>query len=124
MQLDVPLAYEECKLVCRMICVIVEVCRYVSNDFPGFVECLLVDAYAQEWLFIEKVPVVTVEDLDANSSYPRPGIIACELVERRVGPDSREVVVIDTETPWGVQATTGATRFIVYPEQLRELAGQ
>jgi hypothetical protein len=101
-----------------MIGVRVEVRRYADDSQPGWVECHLVDADGREWSFVEKVPVVTDEALDAASRYPRAGVIGCEVVGRRAGTDGREVVVIDTERPWHVRATTGETRFIVHPEQL------
>ncbi len=101
-----------------MIVLCVEVRRYVDDSQPGWVDCWLIDANGREWSFIEKVPVVTGEYLDAESEYPRPGVIACQIIERQVGADNRDLVVIDTEQPWGVAATTGETRFAVRPEQL------
>jgi hypothetical protein len=98
----------------------VEIRRYVDDHQSGWVECGLTDAHGRGWLFVEKVPVVSVEDLDAESTYPRPGLIACRVLERRVGSDGTEVVVIDTQHPWHVEATTDETRFEVRPEQLEE----
>ncbi|MEI8383829.1 MAG: hypothetical protein WCJ09_27185 [Planctomycetota bacterium] len=98
----------------------IEIRRFVDDSQPGYVECWLTDANGREWSFVEKVPVVTAEDLDAESDYPRPGIIACEVIGREIGTDEREVVVIDTDLPWGVEATTGETRFVVLPEQLQQ----
>ena len=98
----------------------VEIQRYVDDHQPGWVECGLTDVHGRGWLFVEKVPVVSLEDLDAESNYPRPGLIACQVLERRAGADGREVVVIDTELPWHVAATTAQTRFEVRPEQLEE----
>jgi len=94
--------------------------RYVDDSQPGWVECCLTDADGREWSFVEKVPIVTAERLDARSLYPRRGVIACQVVGRRTEADGREVVVIDTQQPWGVAATSGETRFAVRPEQLQE----
>jgi hypothetical protein len=82
-----------------MVGVSVEIRRYVDGAFPGWVECSLTDAHGRVWSFVEKIPIVTAEDLDAESRYPRPGVIACQVVERRVGMDATEVVIIDTERP-------------------------
>lgn len=103
-----------------MVGVRVEICRYVESAFPGWVECRLTDIHGREWTFIAKVPIVSMEDLDADSAYPRPGIIGCRILERRAGPDAKEVVVVDTEVPWHIEATTGECRFEVRPEQLEE----
>jgi hypothetical protein len=100
--------------------VVIEICRYVDDSQPGWVECRLIDARGREWLFVEKVPVITTEDLDASSDYPRPGVIACQVLERRQEGE-REVVGIDTKLPWHVEATTGETRFEIRPEQLVEV---
>jgi hypothetical protein len=102
-----------------MFGIAIEIRRYVDDSQPGWVECGLTDAGGREWLFIEKIPVVTAEDLGISSRYPQPGVIACQVIERRQD-DGREVVVIDTELPWHVEATTGDTRFEVRPEQLVE----
>lgn len=92
----------------------------MNDDQPGWVECRLTDVHARSWTFIKKVPVVTTEYLGAESTYPQPGVIACRVVDKRMGADELEVVIIDTSEPWGVEATTGETRFEVRPEQLEE----
>jgi hypothetical protein len=102
---------------CIMLGVKVEINRYVDDAFPGFVECKLIDGWGTHHFFVEKVPIVTSESLDASSSYPRLGIIACQIVERR-DVDGREVVKIETETTWHVESTTGETSFDVSPNQL------
>ncbi len=99
----------------------VEITRFVDASQPGFVECRLVDASGSEFLFVEKVPVVTLEDLNANSSYPRQGIVACRIVEKK-RVDNREVFRVNTEEPWGVESTTGEVEFDIFPEQLLELS--
>ena len=105
-----------------MIGVRVTICRYVDASQPGWVECRLVDRHGKDWSFVQKVPVVTTEDLDAGSPYPREGVIACEVIERRLDSSGREVAIIDTERPWAIEATSGQTRFEVQPEQLVEIA--
>ena len=104
-----------------MTAIIVEVRRYVDDAQPGWVECWLTDAEGRAWAFVEKVPVISTEPLDAHSRYPRQGVIACRVVERMADAGGRERVVIDTEVPWGVAATSGETRFVVSHDQLVEL---
>jgi hypothetical protein len=103
-----------------MLGVNVAITRYADDSNPGWVECKLIDARGREWAFIEKVPVVTAEDLHAHSKYPQPGVIACEILERTRTADGREVITIDTIRPWGVESTTGESRFDVTPEQMIE----
>jgi hypothetical protein len=102
-----------------MVGVQVQIVRYADDSNPGWVECRLSDAHGREWLFVEKAPIVTDVGLTAASKYPQPGIIDCQVVGRRQA-DRREVVAIDTERPWHVEATTGETRFEVCPEQVVE----
>jgi len=97
----------------------VEITRFVDASQPGFVECRLVDASGHEHLFTEKVPVVTLEYLDANSSYPRQGVVACCVLEKK-RVDNREVLRVNIEEPWGVESTTGKVEFDIFPEQLFE----
>lgn len=98
----------------------VEIVRYVSPDNPGWVELRLLDASGVEHRFIEKVPVISLEDLTPDTPYPRPGVIACAVVARRREPGGREVVTVDTEAPWGVESTEGLARFEVLATQLAE----
>jgi hypothetical protein len=94
--------------------------RFTEDWQPGWVECTFVDAGGKHHLFEERVPVVSVENLDAGSEYPRSGIIACQLVETRVDTEGREVVVVDTDQPWGIESRAGETRFEILREQLIE----
>ena len=99
-----------------MSAVRVQVVRFVHADFPGFVECELVDVHGRHWLFVEKGPVVTTDLLTADHTYPLPGFIACEVLDRANG-----VARIDTALPWGIESTEGQTQFEVSEELLLEL---
>jgi len=102
----------------QQIAIAVKITRFVEIGFPGFVECLLIDANGQEWLFVDKIPVVACKDLDENSSYPQVGQIACEIISRRTDENNHEVVLVDTSRPWHIDSITGETRFEVFDEQL------
>jgi len=102
-----------------MMGVRVEIVRYANDSFPGWVECSLTDLRGHRWSFVEKVPIVTTACLDATSPYPQPGVIACEVVSQW-RDSGRQVLAIDTELPWHVEATTGETRFEVNAEQVIE----
>ena len=96
----------------------VEIVRFVDEHQPGFVECQLLDARGITHSFIEKVPVVSVEDLWASSKYPCPGAIACEVIDHWIN-GTRRVLKVSTELPWHVESTAGATEFIVFDSQVR-----
>jgi len=103
-----------------MIGLRVEINRFVEEGQPNVVECLFIDGHGKKHSIIEKVPVVSSEDLNADSSYPRAGIIACQVVQRKKHGDS-EIVEIDTEIPWHIESIAGQNCFDVLPEQLIEL---
>jgi hypothetical protein len=65
-----------------MPAVAVSIVAFVDPAQPGFVRCVLRDAFGTEYAFVEKVPVVSLDDLDSHSRYPRPGSIECEVVDR------------------------------------------
>src|SRR5688572_30503148 len=99
---------------------VVQILRFVSDDQPGFIECGLIDAYGEQHLFVEKVPVLTTEDLSSSSSYPRPGVIACQVEREWTNDKGQSLVQVNTELPWHVESTTGATRFAVLAAQVHE----
>jgi hypothetical protein len=103
-----------------MIGVRVRLVRCVDPSYAPVVDCRLEDAWGKEWTFLEKVPVVSLADLDEHSDYPQPGAIACAVVRRWRDEKGRELATIDTEEPWHCQATSGETQFDVLPEQLVE----
>jgi hypothetical protein len=107
-----------------MLGVKIRVLQYISHHPPpGIVECELVDAHGRHWRFIEKVAVVDSGDLDEKSTYPRPGIFAAEVIQRRREPSGREIVRITTERPWGVESVDGVWEFDVSAETLVEFDG-
>lgn len=61
--------------------VAVQIVRFVDSVFPGWVECELVDASGRRHIFNDKAPMFTAEMLDADSKYPAPGDIYCEVLE-------------------------------------------
>lgn len=104
-----------------MLVVRVEICRYVDAAFPGWVECRLADASGHQHVFVEKIPVVTADDVHESSVLPYPGTVACILLEKQEHKDGRQIVLIDTARPWGIESTAGLTQFYVFSEQLFEL---
>jgi hypothetical protein len=103
-----------------MLAVEITIDRFVDASQPGWVECSLKDAFGTEHVFREKVPIVTTEDLDANSSYPKKGVVACTIIERST-LGGREVVTVDTDSIWGVESVDGETKFKVLPENIVEI---
>jgi hypothetical protein len=98
----------------------VRITRYVDNHFPGFVECVLVDAFGASHTFIEKVPYVSAESLSAVSTYPCNGEIECEFCREWLDPTGQAFSVVLIESPWGMESTRGETEITVSSSQLRQ----
>jgi hypothetical protein len=56
---------------------------------------------------------VTAEDLDAESEYPKPGTVRCEILKRYHNSEGQELVFITTERPYDIESTEGASEFTV-----------
>ncbi len=96
----------------------VQVSKYVDDSQPGWVECTLIDVNDREWVFVEKVPVVTTKNLNKDSTYPDQGFIACEVVSSEALSNGRSVVEIDTSNPYDIESVDGVSRFTIYKEAL------
>jgi hypothetical protein len=91
----------------------VQILRFVDEAFPGWVECRFVDATGRQHSFIEKVPIVTNEDLDADSAYPQPGIVGCEIVRQYQDDKGQRLAPITTSRPWSIETAEGLSEFTV-----------
>jgi hypothetical protein len=98
------------------------IARYVDVSQPGWVECQFHDAAGQLWKIVEKVPVVTDQDVSESTELPTQGIVHCVEMSRRTDESGRQLVAIDTELPFAIEATDGTHNFEVLPEQLQELS--
>jgi hypothetical protein len=72
-----------------------------------------VDATGRQHSFIEKVPIVTNEDLDPDSAYPQPGIVGCETVKQYQDDKGQRLVCITTSKPWSIETVEGVSEFTV-----------
>lgn len=95
-----------------------EISRWVSDDFPGVVECRFTDRLGAEWVIVEKAPVLC-DGVRSSSRFPRPILIACEVIARRKDRTGREIVDITIDAPWGISASNGTSTFELFAEQLQ-----
>jgi hypothetical protein len=77
-----------------------------------------VDAFGQSHFFIEKIPIVTAEDLWSNSVYPRQGEIAIERLAEWKDEKGYWITRVSTKRPWGTESATGETEFVVLASQI------
>jgi len=81
------------------------------SSFPGWVECLFVDVWGVEHIFIEKTPVVTCKNINFDSKFPQDGFIRCELLKEWIDDSGRRIATISTEIPDHVETLHGVNTF-------------
>ena len=74
-----------------MACLRVDIVGFADASNPGFVHCAFTDANGDRHTFIEKIPVVTTQDLWIDSTCPQPGVIQCERVESLLDDSGRSL---------------------------------
>lgn len=104
-----------------MYAIKVQITRFLCGDNPGFVECKFTDAWNREWVVHEKVPVVTLDSLDATSIYPQAGNIGCTVLQKWTDVDGRAIVTVSSELPWHIETVDEQTQFDLLLDQLDEL---
>jgi hypothetical protein len=97
----------------------VQIMRVIDDGFPGFVECVFVDAHNQEHTIVEKAPVVSRREISASSAFPLFGTGACEVILERADETGRVLLQVDTARPHGVESASGQTRFELLAQQVR-----
>jgi len=96
----------------------VTITRLVDDSFPGWVECLLLDAAGGQHWFTEKVPVVSHGCAGPDDVYPRPGWIRCVVIQDAADGHSQRLVEVSTDQPDGVDSQTGQSRFTIRAQQI------
>lgn len=66
--------------------------RLVDDEFPSFVECVLVDSDDCSHRFVEKAPVVSMANLSFESVFPQPGHVACVIEDEWSDERGRQLV--------------------------------
>ena len=96
----------------------VQIVRFVDAHQPGWVACEFADTEGRTHTLIDKVPIFSDEDLDADSAFPRPGVAHCEILERWRNSEGRELVRISTQRPFDIESADGVSEFVVDARQL------
>jgi hypothetical protein len=59
-----------------------DIAGFVDESFPGFVRCVFEDANGNRHTTIEKIPVVTIQELWSDSITLNKGTAPCEFLLR------------------------------------------
>ena len=73
-------------------------------------------------MFIDKVPIFTIELLDAGSDYPKPGMVRCKVLKRWQVQKGLKLVRVSTTSPDGVESTEGLREFTVLAKLIRSVS--
>lgn len=93
----------------------IQITRFVDDDFPGFVECVLIDASGASHIFIEKGPRVSSQNLIESSTYPCTGSIECTVENEWVDGENRSLACINTDP---TESADGEIQFTVFTSQI------
>ncbi len=96
----------------------VKIVRYVDDHFPGFVECEFVDSESHHHTLVEKGPVVCDQWPGPEDSYPKNGLIRCEILQRWQDSDGHDLLRVTTQHPDNVETKEGLTEFVVLSSQV------
>jgi hypothetical protein len=97
----------------RLIGIRVAIVRCLDDVWPAFIECEFFDAHGECHRFHDKSVCATADMIDASTTYPYPGAIACQVISGPITVDNHNVYLIDTELPWHVSSLADKTRFEV-----------
>jgi hypothetical protein len=96
----------------------IQILKITDIHQPGFVECLLIDAWGKHHKIIEKIPVVSYDDIWLDSEFPTGGFIACKIIKEWIDTNERRLITVSTEDLDDVETTNGVKEFDLLPHQL------
>lgn len=97
----------------------IQITKIIEDSFyPGWVECVLVDALGNIHTFNEKIPIVTTQYLDVTSKYPQDGFIRCEILRKWIDINGRRIITVSTEKPDFVETVNEVSEFDLLPQQV------
>lgn len=85
----------------------IQIVRFVMEHQPNIIEGRFTDAFGKEHIVHEKSPVISQFYLEADSEYPQPGEIACEIVNTWNDEKGRKIITVSSEKPWHIETLEG-----------------
>jgi hypothetical protein len=92
---------------------IIDIIEYEKDYFPGYVYCKFIDAFGKTHYFGEKLPVVSVENINEKTILPRKGFIRGEIINKK-----NDIIYFSTTEPDGVESIDGENIFYANKEQI------
>lgn len=104
----------------HMPCLRVEIVAFVDEYQPGIVRCTFVDAEGKRHTFIEKVPVVTAQNLWSDSDYPQKGTVPCDSVQRSNDATGRRLACVTIDVCDSMDLPRHSAQYVVLESQLTD----
>lgn len=99
----------------------VNIVRWLDDYFPGFVACEFTDAAGRVHTIEDKVPMVSVEELNSSCAYPQLGAVRCTVLGRWTDDQGRELLRISTGEPDAIESTEELQEFVVSKNQVKKI---
>jgi hypothetical protein len=103
-----------------MVFLKIKITKYISNDFPGFIECSFTDAFNKQWKIIDKIPVLTTKNIDKNNNFPIEEKIEVEAEKESIDKNGNKLITININKPYGLKTINGENRFEVNINQIKK----
>lgn len=101
-------------MIGKTICLSVQITRIWDLDwYPGFAECVLVDALGVKHRFQDKIPVFSPRSLTLED-IPCVGALRCTIA----GENPDGTLTVNTKLPDDIKSAAGEHLFRVRPSQL------
>jgi hypothetical protein len=90
------------------------------DNYPGWVECTLLDALGESHTFVEKIPIVCPDD----DLAPKVAFLDCILERATLSTSNQRLLHVSSKKPWDVESITGRFEFVVTEAQLESTLTQ
>ncbi len=91
---------------------------FIDDHAPDYLACVLRDAHGIEHKFILTTRAASREDLTADSTYPQPGTLACQIEFEWEDDAGIALARVSTRKPWAAASIEGMSSFVVPASQL------
>ena len=81
------------------------------------------DAEGRCHSFVDKIPIFTSMNLDADSEYPIRGSVRCEVIGRFKDEKGRDLVRVTTARPDSIESSEGRSEFTVSANLINSVPG-
>ena len=84
-------------------------------------KCRFHDYFGKGWIIIEKVPVVSKDDINENSRMPATVYIGGTVKKELSGKEGSKYLLFSTKKPWDIESVDCVSEFFLRNDQLIEI---